>query len=408
VKIFLILGTLLALQSFLSLREGFLFFSRVEKSLKRRPGSYAPPAAVIIPCKGWSPEYDLNLGGFLGQDYPRLQLIFVVASRSDPACAALASRLDQAGAANPAGASKAKLVIAGFSDVRGEKVHNLIQGLAAVEGDPEILVFADIDARPRPDWLRSLVAPLEDQKVAVSTGFRWYLPGSSFTSQFQAAWDTSIATMLGDRNSNFAWGGSMAVRAADFRRLEVVDRHWARGLSDDYGLTRAVHAAGGKIRFEPRCLLATREDSTLGEFLRWSTRQIILTRVYALQLWLLGLASQGLYCGTFLLGFGMLASGRISHREDAAVGLFLAGILFLGMAKGSLRTVIAYKLFPEETGSLDRFGACYWQLAPLVPWVMVLNFVIAGFARRIEWRGTRYELRSPNDVKVIHRDNSLR
>jgi cellulose synthase/poly-beta-1,6-N-acetylglucosamine synthase-like glycosyltransferase len=150
-----------------------------------------------------------------------------------------------------------------------------------VEAPVEALVFADIDAAPSPDWLRSLVEPLADPRTTVSTGFRLYLPGRGFASQLRAAWDTSIATLLGDHDHNFAWGGSMAIRTADFRRLGIAERYWANTVSDDYAMTRAVREAGGRIEFTPRCLVASREESSFGDFLRWANRQIIITRVYS-------------------------------------------------------------------------------------------------------------------------------
>ena len=269
----------------------------------------------------------------------------------------------------------------------------------------EALVFADADARPGSDWLRSLVSPLGDPKVTVSTGFRWYLPGAGFVSQLRAAWDTSVATMLGEHRHNFAWGGSMAIRAEDFRRLEVAKRHWARTASDDYALTRAVRQARGWIRFEPRCLVASQEQSSLAEFLRWSNRQIIITRVYAAHLWWMGLASYLLYCGTFLLGLGLLLFSGFSPSSRAGIAALFLLITILGMAKGRIRTAVARGLFAEENASLARYGPRYWQLAPLVPWVMLLNFVTAGFTRRIEWRGTYYHLLSKDELRVLRRDS---
>jgi hypothetical protein len=76
-------------------------------------------------------------------------------------------------------------------------------------------------------------------------------------------------------------------------------------------------------------------------------------------------------------------------------------ILALGVFKARLRAVVAREIFPEEHATLDRYGSCYWTLAPLVPWMMLVNFVTAGLTRRIEWRGVRYELRSPNEVRVL-------
>jgi len=406
--IFWVLALLLFLQSAVSLRGGFRFLRFVRESWRKPPGNFTPPAAVIIPAKGVDADFETNLSQYLAQDYPWYQIVFVVASPSDPAYAVLAAKLRAAPREAGKGAAAATLVVAGYSDVRGEKVNNLIAGVRAVDAKAEVLVFADMDARPRPDWLRSLVAPLADPAVTVSTGFRWYLPGVGFVSQLRAAWDTSIATLFGDRGDNIAWGGSTAIRFADFARLEIVERHWARTVSDDYTLTRAVRQAGGAIRFEPRCLLASRQESSFREFLGWSNRQIIITRVYAPRLWLMGLASHSLYGATFLLGLALIFLPSSAAATQIAIAVSLGTILSLGLAKGNLRGVVAREIFPEEAESLQRHGACYWQFAPLVPWVMLVNFAVAAFTRRIEWRGTHYELRSADDVRVLGRDSVIR
>jgi len=404
--VFAFLATLLAVQSVVALRDGYRFLRYVRRRIGQPPGDFTPRAAVIIPCKGVDPGFESHITRFLAQDYPSYQLIFVVATDNDPAHEALKALVEKAKSAIAHDSRlppKTAIVIAGHSEVRGEKVNNLLRGLTAVDPSAEVIAFADADARPREDWLRSLVAPLADPAVTVSTGFRWYLPGAGFVSQLRAAWDTSIATLLGEHRSNFTWGGSMALRNRDFKRLEIAERYWAHTVSDDYGVTRAVRDSGGWIRFEPRCLVASREDSTFREFLNWSNRQIILTRVYASRLWTLGLVSLGLYCSTFLLGAGLLIAGGTPCTARSAIAATLLMILCLGLAKGRIRTTVAREMFPEECEALARWGARYWQLSPLVPWVMLFNFVMAGLVRRIEWRGTWYELRSVNEVRVIKR-----
>jgi len=403
--LFLILATLLLLQSIFSLQSGFRFLCLIRRSLRKPPGDYLPPVALIIPCKGLGQGLELNLARFLTQDYPGYELVFVVASTDDPAHRFLSERLRTWAGDFPAPLATS-VVVAGLSDVRGEKVNNLLHGLTAVSPRAEVLAFADADARPKRDWLRCLVTPLADRGVTVSTGFRWYLPGGSFTSQLQAAWDTSIATMLGEHNHNFAWGGSMALRVEDFERLRLTERYWARTVSDDYAVTRAVRDAGGRIRFEPRCLLASREESSFGDFVRWANRQIIITRVYAVRLWMLGLASHGLYCATFVLGILLVAHPGSLALERLAVTASLLLVLSLGLAKGYLRSVAARELFPEDA-ALTLYGSRYWQLAALVPWLMLYNFVLAGFVRRIEWCGTHYILRSSEEVQVIRRDSTF-
>jgi ceramide glucosyltransferase len=402
---FLILAALLVAQSIFSLEDGYRFLRLVRRSLRTPPGDYLPPVAVIIPCKGIGQDFELNLAHFLTQDYPSYELVFVVASEKDPAHRYILERLGTRlrGLAEPRTTS---LVVAGRSEVRGEKVNNLLLGLTAVSRQAEVVVFADADARTRKDWLRCLVSPLADRNVTVSTGFRWYLPGSGFASQLRAAWDTSIATLLGEHDHNFTWGGSMALRVEDFQRLRLVERYWAHTVSDDYAVTRAVRDAGGRIRFEPRCLLASHQESTLRDFVRWANRQIIITRVYAAHLWALGLASHVLYCSTFLLGLLLLARSASSSWERLTVIASLLFILSLGVVKGWLRSLAAGELFPEEDATLRCYGSRYWQLAPLVPWLMFYNFVVAAFSRRIEWSGIHYILKSRNEVQVLRRDST--
>jgi cellulose synthase/poly-beta-1,6-N-acetylglucosamine synthase-like glycosyltransferase len=407
-KAFLVLATLLTVQSVISLREGFVFLRYVRRRLGTSPDNYSPSVAVIIPCKRLDPGFDVNVGSFINQDYPRYELIFAVASERDPAWPRLAELINRKSAAknsaNEGAGPNIKLVVAGRSQTRAEKVTNLLRGLEVVSPETEALVFADADARPKPDWLQALVAPLADPTVTVSTGFRWYLPGDTFASRLRAAWDTSVATMLGEHNHNIAWGGSMAIRASEFHRLRIAEDYWANTASDDYAITHAVREAGGRIVFEPRCLVASREESTGAEFLRWANRQIILTRVYATRLWALGLASYALYCSTMVLGMILLILSSSSALERGITAGLLLIILGLGIAKGGIRTVVARELFPEESASVSRYGSCYWRLAPLVPWVMLLNFITAGFTRRIEWQGVHYDLLSATKLRVLRRD----
>lgn len=401
--IFIILGILLLAQSAASLRSGFRFLDYVRRRRAQQVGGYAPLAAVIIPVTGEDASLKENLEAFMAQEYPQYQLMLVVSDENDPACSILSTLVTEA--AQDSGAPcKASLVVAGISQAQGQKVHNLLRGLDAIAPGAEVLVFADADARPGPTWLRSLVAPLASRDVTVTTGFRWYLPGHTFVSQLRAAWDTSIATLMGEHDSSFPWGGSMAIRAEDFGRLQVRERYWGSIVSDDYCLGHAVQDGGGRIRFEPRCLMASRQDSSFAEFICWTNRQLIITRVYAPRLWAMGLAAHLLYSLAFVCGFLVLLTPAAAGWERIAVAALLAVVLALGMAKGKVREVVAGEIFPEEREFLARYGKRYWQLTLVVPWVMLWNFVVAGFIRTIEWGGVRYRLRSDHEVEIIGRD----
>jgi ceramide glucosyltransferase len=403
--VFVILGILLLAQSVNSLRMGFSFLSYVRRCRAQEIGNYSPKAAVVIPATGSGAQLKANIAAFMAQDYPQYQLVLVVCDQNDPAYTTLNALMEGATrtAASPCNAS---LVVAGPSHAQGQKVHNLLRGLDVVDPETEVLVFADADARPNSTWLRSLAAPLANRNVTVSTGFRWYLPGRTFVSQLRAAWDTAIATLMGEHDCSFPWGGSMAIRAEDFSRLQVRERYWVSTVSDDYGLGRAVHTNGGRIRFEPRCLVASREDSSFGEFIRWTNRQIIITRVYSSRLWALGLVAQLVYFGAFACGVVVLLNPASRGWDRLAVLMVLATVLGLGIAKGRIRSIVAREIFPEEQEALAKYGNRYWQLNPLVSWVMMWNFVVAGFVRTIEWSGVRYRLRSDHEVEIVGRKPS--
>ena len=396
----LIAGALLVLQSAWAWIDGLRFLRLIRRRQSAPRVDDAPFATVVIPCKGLDAGFEAKVDGYLDQAYPSYQVVFVVATAEDSAYRRLEARLSKANASGSASSCQNALVVAGLAEGRGEKVNNLLHGVKAANPAAKVLVFADIDATPSRVWLRSLVAPLADPQVTVSTGFRWYLPGEGLVSRLRAAWDTSIATMMGEHDHNFAWGGSMAIRTADFHSLGIAERYWSSTVSDDYAVTRAVSDAKGKIAFVPACLLASQEESSLREFLRWSTRQIIITRVYAVHLWRLGLAAYTFYCAVFVMGIITLASPGIGTIPRLFVAATLLVILLLGAAKGYIRSIVTRELFGTTAGNHD---SCYWQLSPLVPWIMLGNFVVAGFKRRIEWRGTEYELVSRDEVRVIRR-----
>lgn len=398
---FWILAILMLAQSVWALIGGFEF-ERYVRSARNAPlPPDGPFASVIIPCKGMEPGMESLLAGYLAQDYSSFEVIFIVATENDSAYPILKKQSDPHKHSKSGNASRVEVVVAGLNSGNGEKVNNLLRGLEVISPQSLLLVFADADAHPERDWLRSLTSPLSDPRTTVSTGFRWYIPNSQFGSRLQAVWDSSVATMLGPKPAPFAWGGSMAIRRTDFEGLKIAEKYWSGTISDDYALTRAVIESGGTIRFVPRCLLATRANPTIPQFWEWADRQIMITRVYAPKLWVMGLAGYSLNCLTTLLGIASILRNRsLSHLPEVILVLLL--IQLLGVFKGKIRGSVAADIFPEEP-SVRQFKACYWRLAPLVPWIMMANFLASAIHRRVKWRGTEYELLGKNLLRIISR-----
>ena len=165
----------------------------------------------------------------------------------------------------------------------------------------EIFVFVDSDARPNENWLRNLIAPLRDEKIGCSTGYRWFISDKrNFASEMLSVWNASIASALGaNRKTNFCWGGSMAMRRETFEKVKMRER-WQGTLSDDFTVTRTMKEFGLPICFVPQALTASIENCSLKKLFEFTTRQMKITRVYAPNLWTASLI------GSFLFNFVMI------------------------------------------------------------------------------------------------------
>ncbi|MGH7783859.1 MAG: glycosyltransferase, partial [Candidatus Binatia bacterium] len=178
--IFYILAALLIVLSFKSLRGGINFLRYAKDELAKPPSSFAPFVSVIAPCKGLDDGIEKNLATLLDQDYPDYEVIFVVDDDLDQAIPAIATVTQNIASA----AVTAKMVVAPKTTISSQKVENLREAVLRVADESRVFVFVDSDARPAKDWLRNLVAPLENQNAGAATGYRWYISENpSFASE---------------------------------------------------------------------------------------------------------------------------------------------------------------------------------------------------------------------------------
>jgi ceramide glucosyltransferase len=394
------------LQSLAGVFDGIGHFRYVRRHLRVPVEPWTPFISVFLPCKGLDYELERNVEAVLCQDYPDYEVILVTASGSDPSVPVLESlRARYSG-------HKVKFVIAGISEERGEKVNNLMQAVAGASSESVLFAFVDSDCRPNSRWLRNLVSPLKDERIGACTGYRWFFPKrGNIASVLRAAWNGSVAMLLRDHDHNFAWGGSMAIRRSTFEKIRVLN-YWNHSISDDYSLTQALKDAALKIHYEPRCLIPSHGDCSWRELLEWSTRQILITKLYSRSLWLLALASQFPFLIGWWWGIGRLNWGMVRFFGDGLtrsvlggwqLGVIMSLIYFFGVVRGLLRLNTVSLIFPTHQRSLS----CYWWghtlLAPLVSTLMGYNLLVSLTTSTLEWRGVRYEVRSPDEVRVLRK-----
>ncbi len=369
-----------------SLIGGFRFAAYVRRETTRPLPDFKPFASVIAPGRGLEPGLAENLRPLLTQDYTRYEVLFVFDAADDPAIRIVE---DLKGAA--------RTIIAGPATDSGQKVHNLRVATTQVDPESEVLVFVDTDARPGTDWLKKLVAPLVDEDLGASTGYRWFIPEKGgLASRLRSVWNASIASALGaDTGKNFCWGGSTAIRRTTFNQLAVNDR-WRGTVSDDFTITGVLKEAKLPIHFTPNCLVASAGDCDFKELLEFTTRQIKITRVYASHLWLPLLLGSSLFTIAF---FGGLVLISLYPR------LSVAGFLLIIFALGAAKSFIRFRAVSRVLETSNRDLVAHILLWPVASLLYLYNAIVAGFSQRITWRGITYELKSPREAVIISRDS---
>jgi ceramide glucosyltransferase len=393
---FYIFAALLIFLSYRSFTGGVAYYNFFKQELSKPVSFYTPLATVIAPCKGMDDGLEENLLALITQDYPEYEVIFVVDSESDSAIEVI----ERVSRKDTDAAKKTKLVIAPRSTESSQKIENLREAILHASEKSEIFVFVDSDARVSSEWLRRLVAPLEDNSVGASTGYRWFISESmTFASEMRAAWNASIASALGpELESNFCWGGSMAMRRETFESIDMREK-WRGTVSDDFAVTRAVKNVGLSIVFVPQALLPTFGTCSLRQLFEFTNRQMKITRVNAKHLWLLSYFGSTVFNGVMIasIGLAIFNSGStqwLAIAVFAIVSLFSIGKSWLRMKAVELALAGRWPQIEPQWFSQNTL----WLVTPAL---FFINCVAASVSRRMTWRGITYQLKSPNETVII-------
>ena len=377
-----------------SLLSGIRYAGYVRRETSRPLPKFEPFVSVIAPGRGLEPGLADNLRPLVSQDYPRYEVLFVFDVLDDPALKIVDDLK---------GSVPSRTVIAGPATDSGQKVHNLRVAVNEVDPQSEVLVFVDTDARPSQNWLRQLVAPLVDETLGASTGYRWFIPDrGGIASRLRGVWNASVASALGsDTAKSFCWGGSTAIRRSTFDRLNISAR-WRGTVSDDFTITNVLKEVKLPIHFTPNCLVASIGDCDFRELLEFTTRQIKITRVYASHLWLPLLLGSALFAIAFFGGLILLILQIFGILSNSLV---LPAVVLIIFMLGATKSFIRFRAVSSVLRTSARDLLAHIFLWPIASLLYLYNAIAAGFSRRIKWRGITYELKSPTEAVIISRDS---
>lgn len=366
----------------------------------QRERTFRPRCVLIVPCKGLDISFEANIQSLYEQAYEGYHLWFVVEDRSDAAYEPLL-RL-KARHSLQSSAQQVRILTAGKTTGCSQKLHNLLFAYRQVPPDIEALVFADSDACAGPDWLGQLVAPLRKSHIGLASGYRWFVPKTNNMATLAlSAMNAKVFQLLGNTQFNLAWGGSMAVRKNDFEQWGV-EALWARSLSDDLSLSRAVRKAKMLTRFVPACVVASYGSTTWAGLWEFARRQFIITRIYSPRMWWFGLFGSMLSIAGLWGGMG-LAVWAMATRPAFWWASMVVGVTFLGcqVCRAMLRQELAARLLPKERSAMraarwaDWLGFWAWGL------LMLAVILSSARGRTIVWRGIRYRINGPLKIEVI-------
>jgi ceramide glucosyltransferase len=244
-QLIIAVGTLAALFFYLVGYYGARdFFGKAQRRFRPdRDDASLPTVTVLKPLKGLDVDLFENLSTFCRQDYPTFQIVFGVADRDDPAIEVVR----QLQAQYPS--VRIDLVVDGRIYGTNYKVSNLHNMYRVAQHD--VIVLADSDIRVRSDYLRRLVAQLDEPGVGlVTTLYRAVTTGGLPTLLESLFINTDFAPMVlvarVVEKPSYAFGATMALRRTT---LDAIGGFLplANYLADDYYLGHRIAERGYRL-----------------------------------------------------------------------------------------------------------------------------------------------------------------
>jgi ceramide glucosyltransferase len=339
---------------------------------------FTPPVSNLKPIRGVDPDAYENFASFCRQDYPDYELLFCVGERDDPAVPILEKL------ARDFPERKITVLFGTSGNAANDKVAKLARLVS--EARNEVVVISDSDVRARPDYLRTVVAPLANPKVGAVTCF--YVPTEEKTlaeslqtigmvSDFYAG--ILVARQLD--GVKFALGPTIATtrtRLAGFGGYKAIENQ----PGDDLLVGRLIAEQGYEVELLPYTILTVADYGSMPDLLHKRMRWVVVMR--HMRPWgHLGLLfTQGL----------PWSLAAIAIQPTVAVA-----VAYLGAYLG-LRLAMTWLIGVRGLG--DR---ALWKKLWLIPvWDALAFFIwLFSFVRSsIRWRGGEYYIRDGQLVPV--------
>lgn len=321
---------------------------------------FNPKTLLIVPCKGIDFQLYENLISLKNQDYRNFNIVAVIDSERDESLNII---------------KKAKINYILSSSVCQKCSGKVKAIVTAIEHfkDYKIYAIADSDIRVKKDWLKTLVLPLSDKNVGLSTKYPYFNHLSGFWSKVKSIWGMVGEGMMTREVTVFGWGGSLAFRRdlLDKQSFNYL-KNSEYSVSDDICLTHITKNKGLTISYSDQAQPIVNSKDSNKDFWEWANRQTALS--------ILG-NRKNFYLGvSFYFGETLLILSGISFS------ILISPIFLLLLLHYLKNSIITYKRSKQK----------YLLIFPIMlimPFIYLTNLLTANRMQSIEWRGSRYNLR---------------
>jgi len=339
---------------------------------QQRLNGFTPPISILKPVRGLDPGAYENFASFCRQDYPDYEIVFCVGAPDDPSMPAI-ERLR-----SDFPERKIRVLFGSGRVAANDKVAKLAR--LASEALYEHLVINDSDVRVRPDYLRSIVAPLENPKIGAVTCFYVSTGEHSFIENLQTAGMLSdfYAGLLVARELDgvkFALGPTIATtraKLADFGGYPSIENR----PGDDLLVGRLIAEQGYEIVLSRYAVETVSDYQTIGELLHKRLRWLVVMR---------HMRPAGHLGLIFTQGLLWSAAAVFVHPTLLTAACFFG--LYVALRIAMTWLIGGYGLKQEKLWRKMPIVFC-WDAFASVMWA-------ASFLRNtIRWRGGSYRIRS--------------
>jgi ceramide glucosyltransferase len=233
-----------------------------------RPSTFGPHVTILKPLCGTGGHLYESLRSFCVQDYPHYEVVVGVRNADDPAVGVVCRLMSEYPELD------LRLVVNDRPAGANPKVSNLANLYEGAKYD--VLVIADSDIHVGADYLRAVVAPLEDPEVGLASCLYrgvadpglWATLGAMFVNQWFFPSALVGACLEG---VNHAFGATMVCRRETLEQLGGFAA-LAPYLADDYRLGQLVAAGGGRVVIAPYVVDTAVTSTTLQDLFRHELR----------------------------------------------------------------------------------------------------------------------------------------